>query len=56
MSEDVKISRLRNWGRPKKKIKLPLFLMTQEEREEILYSKIHVRGRPKRKPAVEESK
>ena len=56
LSKDVKISSLRNWGRPKKKVKHPLFLLTQKEREEFLYSKIHVRGRPKRITIKKESK
>ena len=56
LANDVKISRLRNWGRRKKKVKLPFFLMTQEEREQELYAKRHVRGRPRRKPINRESK
>jgi hypothetical protein len=46
LGKEVEISKLRNWGRPKKKSMLPLFLLPPEKRKQLLYSKNHARGRP----------
>ncbi|UCH32201.1 MAG: hypothetical protein JSV05_02085 [Candidatus Bathyarchaeota archaeon] len=46
MSKEIKISQLKNWGRPKKTKETPAFLLPKEEREKILRSKTRVRGNP----------
>ncbi|MCW4051889.1 MAG: hypothetical protein NWE78_01605 [Candidatus Bathyarchaeota archaeon] len=47
LAKEIKISILKNWGRPKVATSLPAFLLPKEEREAALRSKGRARGRPK---------
>ncbi|MCK4477827.1 hypothetical protein KAU88_04800 [Candidatus Bathyarchaeota archaeon] len=47
MTEEINVTTLKNWGRPRKTKTLPAFLLPKEEREKLLHYKKHVRGRPK---------
>ncbi len=48
LTEKPEISILRNWRRQKKLYRLPAFLLPKEQKEALLRSKKHVRGKPKK--------
>ena len=48
MSKDIKVSRLKGWGGYRKQKNLPAFLLPKEEREKLLYQKLHLTGKPRK--------
>jgi len=48
LTGNIEVSTIHRWGGQKKEKGLPAFLLPKEEREKLLYQKIHNNGRPKR--------
>jgi len=54
LKENYDISILKNWRRQKKLYQLPAFLLPKEQKEALLRSKRHVRGKPKKANKIDQ--